>query len=270
MVDTGRESNFLLAMTFGAVVLGFAFCLGAPADAAESSTSSPPPGLPQAIRQADAYYQQRENPDNLRKAVAILEQYVASEPRDYEAWWRIAEYDCYLGRRLPDTQEKPVVEQGITAGKRAENLRPNSPEGHFWTGVDEGLLANVRGLLGGLALIGPVKNEMQAVLRLDPDYWQDGAERVLGRLYYRLPFFKGGNDQRSIQLLEHCLKQYPDNSLTMLYLADSYRAAKRLDDARSLLKEILRLSPAPGNKPDLTQDQAEARKELKKYFHASA
>ena len=245
------------------------FCLGARAATPQPAVPSSGVTLASAIDRANAYYQSRENLDNLRKAISILQQHVASDSRDYEAWWRIAEYDCYLGRRLPHSQKKPVIEQGVIAGQKAETLQPNRPEGHFWTGVDEGLLADASGLFGGLELIDPIRNEMQTVLKIDPDYLQDGAERVLGRLYYRIPFFKGGDDQRSVQLLESCLRRYPRNSLTMLYLADSYRAVGRIEDARRMLEGILHLSPVLNDGPELAENQTAARQELEKYFHAS-
>ena len=239
------------------------FCLVACAAPSPAITST------SAIYRADSYYQNRQDLNNLRKAIDILEEHVASDSRDYEAWWRIAKYDCVLARRLPKSQKKPVVEQGVTAGQKAEILQPARPEGHFWTGVDEGLLAEIRGLFGGLELVDSIHNEMETVLKIDPNYLQDGAERVLGRLYYRIPFFKGGNDQRSIQYLESCLRRYPANSLTMLYLADSYRAVGRVEDARRMLQGILHLSPTHDDGPELAENQAAARQELEKYFHAS-
>ncbi|MGH9352821.1 MAG: tetratricopeptide repeat protein [Terriglobia bacterium] len=220
-----------------------------------------------AIERADGYYQKRSDLENVRKALSIVETETARNPQNYAAWWRIAEYDCYLARHLPDDQEVLVLEDGVKAGKKAESLEPSRPEGHFWTGTNQGLLAEERGLWGGLHLIGPVKDEMQTVLKLDPDYQQDGAERVLGRLYYEAPFFKGGDKNLSVRLLEHCLERYPGNSLTMLYLADSYRSTGRRGDARKLLDEIIDLKPTPADAPELADNQAEARLELKKYFH---
>lgn len=218
------------------------------------------------IERAESFYQHRADLDNVRKGLTILQAATAKDPQNYDAWWRIAEYDCYLARHLPDRQEIPVLESGIAAGKRAEAIASYRPEGHFWTGADEGLLAEERGLWGGLHLIDPVRTEMQTVLKLDPNYQQDGAERLLGRLYYEAPFFKGGDKTLSVKMLEHCLKLYPKNSLTMLYLADSYRAIGRRVEARSLLEEIMNLRPTPADAPELAENKSNARWELQKYF----
>lgn len=216
--------------------------------------------------QADDYYQARRDLNNVRRAIAILETAVSRNPADYEAWWRIAEYDSFLARHSPKKQRKMILQQGIAAGKRAEALDPRRPEGHLWTGADEGLLAENSGLFVGLRLIGAIRTEMQTVMKTDPDYQQSGAERILGRLYEEAPFFRGGDKQLSVRLLEDCLRRYPDNSLTLLYLADTYMAVGRRQDARKLLERILALCPDPIYQPEFLANQAAARDELKNNF----
>ncbi len=223
--------------------------------------------LSSPIYRADNYYQGRRKLENVRKGLSILKGEVAHHPNDYEAWWRISEYDCYLARHLADRQAKPIFEEGIAAGRKAENLNPKRPEGYFWTGANEGLLAEASNLISGLRMVASVRNEMQKVMKLAPEYQQYGAERILGRLYFRLPFFAGGNKLLSIHLLENCLKRYPDNSLTLLYLADSYRAVGRREDARKLLERMLKLCPDPIYGPEQADNQAAAREELQKYFN---
>lgn len=246
-----------------AVVWAGTALLGAGLALATSNVFSSP------IYQADDYYLGRRNLENVRKALDILKGDVAHHPDDYEAWWRISEYDCYLARHLPDSRGKPIFEEGVEAGRKAENLDPKRPEGHFWTGANEGLLAEASNLFIGLRMVASVRNEMQTVMKLVPGYQQYGAERILGRLYFRLPFFAGGNKQLSIHLLEDCLKRYPDNSLTLLYLADSYRSVGRREDARRLLERMLKLCPDPLYGPEQADNQAAAREELRKYFHRS-
>jgi tetratricopeptide (TPR) repeat protein len=222
-----------------------------------------------AISRAESYYKGRRDLENVQKALAILRSHISSHPQDYEAWWRISEYDCYLARHVPDEQQKAILEDGIVAGQKAEAIDPHRPEGHFWTGANEGLLAEDVGLLKGLRMVDSIRQELETVMKIDPNYQQYGAERLLGRFYYRAPFFKGGDKQRSVQLLEDCLKRYPDNSLTMLYLADSYRAVGRREDARRMLERILHMDSEPGYGPELADNQAAAREELQRYFHAS-
>lgn len=234
-----------------------------------AGASNPQSIFSSATYQADNYYQGRRDLANVRKALQILQADIPSHPKNYEAWWRISEYECYLARHVPDDESKTALEKGVAAGQKAEALQPNRPEGHFWTAANEGLLAEDSSLLRGLSMTDSIRDELQTVMKIDPEYQQYGAERLLGRYYYKVPFFKGGDKQRSVRMLEDCLKRYPINSLTMLYLADSYRATGRRQDAQQMLEKILHLCPDPIYGPELEDNQAEARKELQKYFHAS-
>ena len=225
------------------------------------------PPLSEPVIKADDYYLGRQNAKNVDKALALLREEVKKSPRNYEAWWRISEYVCYLARRASGSEEVRLLEEAIEAGKKAVALQPNRPEGHFWFGANNGLLAEAKGPLKGLFLVDTVRHEMETVARLDPDYEQAGGLRTLARVYYRAPFFKGGDKRRSIELLEQCLKRYPKNSLAMLYLAESYWAVGRRADARALLEEILKLCPDPLYGPEQLENQDEARVLLTKYFH---
>jgi hypothetical protein len=52
----------------------------------------------------------------------------------------------------------------------------------------------------------------------------------------------------------------------MLYLADSYVAVGRREDARKQLENILNHGPDPEFRPELTENQAAARARLATYF----
>lgn len=222
--------------------------------------------LSQAVIAADDYYLGRRQVENVHKALELLRQNVAQAPRDYEAWWRISEFSSYLARQASGSEEIKLLEQAIEAGKKAVELEPRRVEGHFWLGANYGLLAEAKGLLKGLFLVDTIRREMEAVIRLAPDFDQAAGRRVLARVYYRAPFFKGGDKHRSVRLLEESLKQYPQNSLTMLYLADSYWAVGRRKEARAQLENMLKLCPDPLYGPEQEENQAEARDRLANDF----
>lgn len=121
----------------------------------------------------------------------------------------------------------------------------------------------------GLFLVADIRKEMETVVELDPDYEQAAGLRTLARIYYRAPFFMGGDKRRSVDLLEECLTRYPENSLTMLYLADNYLALGLREEAQKQLEKILALCPDPQYGPELEENQEEARARLAKYFRAS-
>ncbi len=227
------------------------------------------PAASRLIQDADDYYLGRQNLENVRKGLALLRAAVARNPREYEAWWRISKLNCYLVRHTTGTEKLKLLDEGIAAGKEAVSLEPNRVWGHFWLGANEGLLAEERGPLRGLFLVDTIRKEMETVVLLDPEYEGAGGLRTLARVYYRAPFFKGGDKRRSVELLENCLRRFPTDSLTMLYLADSLMAVGRRDEARKMLERILSLCPDPDYGPELADNQAEGRARLAKEFRAA-
>jgi tetratricopeptide (TPR) repeat protein len=220
------------------------------------------------VQQADDYYLGRRNLDNVRTSLHLLRQEVAEHPNDYEAWWRISMFTCYLARHAPAEEMMDHLAEGAEAGRNAVALSPDSPEGHFWLGANLGLTAEKRSFLKALSLVDSIRKEMETVMRLDPDYEQAAGMRTLGRLDYRAPFFKGGDKRRSVELLQQSLERFPKNSMTMLYLADSYLALGRRKEAFDLLEQILNLCPDPLYGPEQEENQEVARERLARWTTA--
>ena len=221
------------------------------------------------LREADDYYLGRQNPEDLAKGLDLLRAEADQNPNSYEAWWRISKFVYYQARHATGSAKAKLMDEGYDAGKKAVALEPNRVEGHFWLGASDELIAEARGFLRGLFWVDSIRKEMEAANRLDPDYERGGALRMLGRLDYRAPFFLGGDKRRSIERLKKCLDQRPDDSLAMLYLADSDMALGHRDEARQQLEAILQLCPDPDYGPELAENQEDARARLNKYFHIS-
>lgn len=236
---------------------------------AEARAATPTRTLSDRVRNADDYFLARQDLTNVQKAIAQLRQRVGENPADYEAWWRISKFNCYLARHASGPDKTRLLESAIDAGRKAVAIAPSRPEGHFWLGADLGLMAESRGFLKALSLVDSIRKEFETVIRLDPGYEQAAGLRTLARLDYRAPFFKGGDKRRSMELLQEALKQFPNNSLTMLYLADSYLALGRREQARQQLENILNLCPDPQFGPELEENQQAARQRLAK-FEAAA
>lgn len=235
-----------------------------PAAAASLTTRA----LSDRVRHADDYYLGRQNPENAWHALQLLRDAVAENPHDYEAWWRLSKVACYLARHTLKPERTRLLEEAVAAGKRAVALAPQRVEGHFWLGANYGLTAEERNFVKALMLVDSIRREMEMVVRLDPDYEQAAGLRILARLDYRAPFFKGGDKRRSMDRLEKCLARYPENSVTRLYLADTYLSMGLRDEARQQLESILALCPDPLYGPELAESQAEAREKLTRNFRS--
>lgn len=238
-------------------------CLAASAAGLRTGPTVP---LSAQVREADDYFLGRRNLENVQKAIQLLGERAAQSPNDYEAWWRLSKFNSYMARHSDGKTMDSYLGAGVAAGKKAVALAPNRAEGHFWLGANLGLQAEDRGLLRGLIMVDSIRKEMETTSRLDPDYEEAGALRTLARVTYRAPFFKGGDKERSIQMLHEVLKRFPHNSLAMLYLADSYMALGRRQEARQELEKILSLCPDPDYGPEQEGYQAEACERLTKYF----
>jgi len=220
------------------------------------------------IAQGDELYNQRGDLAKAKEALVKYREAVAQGEDKYEAYWRMARAEYWIGDRTADNNEKKVIfSLGIEEAKKAVELGPTRAEGHFWLGVNYGSYGEAKGVLKSLSLVGPIKAEMGAVLRIDQGYENGGANRVLGRVYYKLPGFVGGSNKKSLLNLLKSKQLGPKDSLTRLYLAETYLALGEVEKAREELEFILNLEADPndpGQVAELPDHKEQAKKLLQK------
>jgi len=217
---------------------------------------------------ARAAYEARAEPAQASAAVDLFRKAATEDPASYEARWEGTRaayfYGTYVRTDAPDAEKMAIFDRGITLAREAVALSPKGVEGHFWLGVLYGVYGEAKGIFKSLSLVPEIKQEMQTCLELDPGVEGWGPDRVLGRMYHKLPFFKGGDDKKSAAHLEKSLAGAPTNALTRLYLAQTYRSEGRKVDAVRLLKEIVGMTPDPRWAPEHPWVKAQAEKLLKK------
>jgi hypothetical protein len=222
-----------------------------------------PPGTSKRLAQAEALYAQREDLARLREGIRLLQEAHASDPASFEADWRLAKYDYYLGAHSADEKERDAAfSAGAEAGRAAVRLSRDRPEGHFWLGANLGGRAQAKGTLGGLAAVSAVRKEMEAVIRADPGYQDGSAYMVLAQIELRLPGLLGGDKRHAVELLEAGLRYGGLNALLRLRLAEAYLASHKEAEARTQLAVILAMQPPPDYVPEYKEAAAEARKLL--------
>ena len=87
---------------------------------------------------------------------------------------------------------------------------------------------------------------------------------MLGRMLFKLPGFKGGDKDKSIEHLERSLEGAPTNALTRVYLAESYKSRKRKEEAAELCRFVIAMEPDPRWTPEHPSIKAQAEKLLRK------
>jgi tetratricopeptide (TPR) repeat protein len=194
------------------------------------ATQSPDPEL---------LYADRANIASARRAAAAWASALASDPRNFDAAWKQARADYWLGGHAPDAERRGFLEAGIEAGRKAAALQPNRPEGSFWIAANMGALAESYGLRQGLKYRKPIKESLETVLRLDPTFMEGSADRALGRWYFKVPRLFGGDRKLSEAHLRKSLSYNPGSTVSHFFLGELLDDEGRKDEARAEWQRVL-------------------------------
>jgi tetratricopeptide (TPR) repeat protein len=213
-----------------------------------------------AVPDPDVLYAAREDLAKAREAAAIWANRLQSNPRDFEAAWKLARARYWLGGRAPEAERKGLLEAGIAAGRAAAALEPKRPEGHFWIAANMGALAESFGLRQGLKYRGDIKDELLVVLKIDPGYQQGSADRALGRWYFKVPGLFGGSNKKSEEHLRKSLTYNPNSSSSHFFLAETLIDMGRNADARAELQRVIDGPTDPDWAPEDREFKEKARR----------
>jgi tetratricopeptide (TPR) repeat protein len=230
-------------------------------------TASNGAGVPQkdSITRADELFIARDNSDNLKQAVLLMEQLTTREPANYDAWWRLARARYYVADREKDqTRKTRLFQSGIEAAKKALAAAANRVEGHFWFAANQGEYADLRGALQSLGLVKTIRKEFEAALAIEPAYENGAIYSALGQIDLNLPRLFGGNERRGIARLEEGIKVGPNNAELKVTLAEVYQKKARRDEARKLLESVLSENDPARSPVELEELRTKARALLEK------
>src|SRR6185295_14838557 len=200
-----------------------------------SQASGAPPPLAQS---ADALYADRANLASARKAAQSWTEQLTRDPKSFEAAWKLARADYWLGGHTPEAEQRKFLEDGVEAGRKAVALEPNRPEGHFWIAANMGALAESFGMRQGVKYRKPIREELETVLKLDRAFMLGSADRALGRWYAEVPRLFGGNKKLAEEHLKESLKFNPDATISHYFLAELYLDSGRKPEAKTELQKV--------------------------------
>jgi tetratricopeptide (TPR) repeat protein len=214
------------------------------------------------IAEADSLWEGREDLNKARVALASLRQARTSDPSSYEAAWKLARAAFYVGDHTDnDSERADALRDGTEAGKAAIQMKPDKPEGHFWLGANYGSSA-AHSMLAGLSSFQDIKNEMEAVLKIDEGFEGYSAYLGMGRLYLEAPRVLGGDVNKAIEYLAKGLKKSPNNTMMRAELARAYVAEKRDAEAKKEIDTVLAATPDPQHTAEHKDAVAQANKLL--------
>ncbi len=192
------------------------------------------------VAKADELWAQREQIGMAAQAVETYQKAIALDEGCVDAYWKISRTFFWTGSHEKDEEKRSAIfREGIENAKKAVALDENSVGAHFWLGVMYGLFGEAKGIGQSLDLIEPIKKEMGWVLKTDETFNFAGAHRVLGRLYYKLPGIKGGDNKISIDHLRRAVELSPDLLDNRLFLAEVYADEGMKEEAKKELRVLL-------------------------------
>lgn len=257
----GQKLRFMMVVSAG---LGLAFvaisCHQSATPNQLATGSSDAKAATDRIAEADTLYTGRDDLNKARVAVAALRQARTADYGNYEAAWKLSRAAFYVGDHTDNNSERDdMFREGIEAGKNAITLQPNKADGHFWLGANYGGSA-AHSTLAGLSSFRDIKNEMDAVLKIDESYEGYSTYLGLGRLYLEAPTVLGGDSKQAIAYLEKGLKMNPNHTMMRAELAQAYIATNRKAEAKKEIDTVLSATPDPKYAPEHKDALAKAQK----------
>jgi hypothetical protein len=213
---------------------------------------------PPATGDADQLYAHRTDLASARRAAELWTAALLRNPKDFDAAWKLARADYWLGGHAPEKERAAFLEDGAIRGRTAVALAPNRPEGHFWMAANMGALAESSSR-AGLKYRGAIKDELEKVLRLDPAFQQGSADRALGRWYAKVPRLLGGSKKNAAAHLRESLKYNPRSTASHFFLAELFAEDGRRQQVRAELQQVLDAPRDPEWDPEDQEFKARAR-----------
>ncbi len=216
------------------------------------------------IAQADELYNEMKDMETAQKVLELYRKALGASEDKYEAYWKIARIHYYIGVHTEEKKEKRTIfSQGMYYAEKAVNLQGEKPDGHYWHGVNSGKYGEVKGVMKSLSLVKPIKRSMFKIIEIDRGYEDGGADRVLGRVFFKVPGIAGGSKDKSLEHLEKSKELGPEDPVTRVYLAETYLAKKRVDDARAELEYVLNMPDDARWVAGVTEAKQDAQELLK-------
>lgn len=210
--------------------------------------------LQETVKLSDALYQKREERENVRASIRLLED--AATPEAFEIAWRRGRARFFLGQEAEHTDEARFhYAKGITASEAAARAKPAHVEGHFWSGVNLALLAAIENPFTALRHALRAKRVLHRAISIDPAYHAAGPLRVLARLEHKLPRLFGGGKARARANFERAVQLAPFNTVTRIYFAEMLIEAGESERARTELEAILKTPPDPAWAFEIARDR---------------
>ena len=264
-VDSRKSRQLYILITIVITLCSLAGCRGTKT---AENLAPPPPSKPvePALAQAAVLFKQRDDVEKLKQARSLVAGVRQPDHRNFDVEWQFAKYSVFLGEKLTDEEEKEkVFTEGRDAGKIASRIDPKRPDGYFWYGANLAELAKQSPVTVGYTSVDDIREAMNTVIQIQPDYQGASAYDILGQIELNTRLF-GGKASKAVEYLEKAVEIQKNNSNLRLHLAQAYLDVEDLPKARQQLEVIVKMQPDPEYIAEHKQNVAEAKKLLASRF----
>lgn len=212
------------------------------------------------VAQADEMLLSLADMETAQDILAKYETAAETIENKYDINWKMSRIVYHIGNHTADKKEQQeIFTRAIVLAEKAIALEPEKPDGHYWMAVNNGSFGESKGVMKSLGLVKPIKASMNKVIELDRSYEDGGADRVLGRVFFKVPGIAGGDKDESLRRLLKSIEFGPNNPRTLLYLGETYLALKEIDKAREALDKVLNIEDDGFWINSIKQCQADAK-----------
>ena len=261
-----NKENFYRIIT----IVGLSFLIVSCASKAgtESVVKTVDPALiSQTVVKSEELFNQREDVSKLREAVQILATVRNPDARNFEVEWKFAKYNYFLGRQTDnETEAEKAFDDGIQAGRIASRIAPDKPDGFFWYGANLGEQAKKSPVTVGVKSVDDIREAMNKVIELDPNYQGASAYDALGQIELSTAGLLGGKPEKAVEYLEKGVELNPNNTYLRLHLAEAYFAVGKKAEAKKQLDALLQMKPNPEYAVEHKETSEKAKKLLETKF----
>ncbi len=202
---------------------------------------------PTTLAEIDTLHEKSQLQIEYQSIASQIEKVLAGNPNQYQWQWRQARTQYSLAKKAGESKNDHY-DLCILHSSRAIELQPDSAISYFYRGLCRGKQGEMKGVWASLGIIEPFEEDMKKAVELDPKVNHAGPHRALGKLYLELPFFLGGNSDKSVFHLKEAVRLAPDYAENHLGLAQVLVKKGNSTQARESLHKLMQLT-------DNTQDE---------------
>ncbi|MBU0520277.1 hypothetical protein KJ564_15215 [bacterium] len=209
--------------------------------------------------QADSLYELRNSNADLETLLAdpadidkALEAYQSAvdqligEAKE-EALWKLLRCYYFKGKFTTDEkkQKKDIFSAGIEVGYQYHDEFLDYPGNTLYLGILWGVWAEVYGKLNAAkeGAAGKIRDLCETTIELDPEFYDAGGYRILGRLHFKSPkiplLLNWPSKKKAVVYLEKAIDIAPWSLYTQLYLAEALHKRDQEERAVQMLKDLL-------------------------------